>query len=402
MSYTPLNGTVTLNGTGTALIIANNANIGGVLTVSGTNIISTLQAAYNAANTASGNAGSALAQAAFNTANAAVIRTGDTITGQLSIGNNTVAQTLVMNGAANSGKPIIFESGGFKRWHIWSNNTAENGSNTGSDLQILAWDDLATTNWAPFTITRSNKNITMVSNVSVTGTTFLINNIDHVTGLAQALTTANAALPQTGGSISGPLTLNGGPNAGLTVANNAFFNGSINLIGSINSTGNTILLGRNVTDRGIPGRLIYSANNLANVGDVQVSTTILYDQTSSVANTILTTDSQPIRTTVNNLNVLQLPNNTVYVCKGFVTGRDTINNNVKVWELNAVIKRGANASTTQIVGTPIINTIAADTPTSAWTLNVTADTANGAFLIIPSGSSNVTNWMTKIETIELG
>lgn len=64
------------------------------------------------------------------------------------------AEHLRISGAAASTRPLDFESAGSNRWKVQVNNTAEGGSNAGSDFEIEAYDDAGTAIDKPLTIAR--------------------------------------------------------------------------------------------------------------------------------------------------------------------------------------------------------------------------------------------------------
>jgi len=216
-----------------------------------------------------------------------------------------------------------------------------------------------------------------------------------------AIFVANNAVIRSGDTMSGSLVINNNLNVSqtLTVTGNSFLNGS-----TISSNG-TVTLGTQANTKGTLGRVVYASGNTTNTGDTQVATNILYRRATSNASFVLTSDGQnPRATPYGTINFITLSNNSVYVFKGHVAGRDTNTNVTKVWAVEGVVKRGLGPASTQFVtGSPIINVIADDDPlTAGWLLSVSVDTANGGIKIATSNVANTTNWLSKIDTIELG
>lgn len=82
--------------------------------------------------------------------------TNVTSTGTMTVGTTTAAAALKIEGPAGSVREIDFNSGGVVRWQIRETNTAESGSNAGSNLDIRARDDAGADIGAALTITRSS------------------------------------------------------------------------------------------------------------------------------------------------------------------------------------------------------------------------------------------------------
>ena len=137
----------------------------------------------------------------------------------------------------------------------------------------------------------------------------------------------------------------------------------------------------------------FSAN-----GDAQAGKFILMRQTTDATPTVLTATNAAASTS----NILILPNNGTYAFKGIVVAKDATTGDSAMWEVTALIRRGANASTTAIVGTPTITKVFADTGASAWTISLTADTTNGGGAITVTGEAGKTiRWVSNIDSAEV-
>jgi hypothetical protein len=175
-------GALTLSAAGTALNITNSASVGSNLTVTG-----------------------------FGQFN-----------GGVTIGTNTVTANLVINGQVASYRTLKYNTAGAARISIATNTTAEGGSNAGSDLDFLTYDDVGSVLINPaMRITRATGLVTMTQGAQVAkgiivtpvavaslpacaaGTKGMI---DAVT---DALTPAWNATVAGGGAVSVPVYCNG-------------------------------------------------------------------------------------------------------------------------------------------------------------------------------------------------
>lgn len=193
-------------------------------------------------------------------------------------------------------------------------------------------------------------------------------------------------------------------NSSFTLAN------TVNLMTPMYNPGNNVInFGGKANTRGIESRVAYANGNFANIGDAQWAITLLRNTTSGAAS-IVNLSSSGANSTVNlygSINQLQLANNAIYAFSGMVAARDTTNMACKVWEVKGGIKNVVGPpnttplSNTNIIGTPIINIIAADNGTNNWTVGLGTDLANNALLITATGATNLTNWVAQVQTVEV-
>jgi hypothetical protein len=78
-------------------------------------------------------------------------------------GDGTGAVNVRIDGAAGSNRDLSLASNDSARWIIRCNNTAESGSDVGSDLQILRRDDAGAAVDAPLKIVRSTGQVQLLS-----------------------------------------------------------------------------------------------------------------------------------------------------------------------------------------------------------------------------------------------
>jgi hypothetical protein len=168
-----------------------------------------------------------------------------------------------------------------------------------------------------------------------------------------------------------------------------------------NSTYGTIAGGTFGTTRGIAGNNAIACCNApfgGSSGIIQTATLLLGRQTTDATATVLTSDASAASTT----NQVILPNNSAYYFRGEVVAGVTGGGNTKGWTIEGVIKRGANAASTALVGTPTVTSSYADAGASTWTIAVSADTTNGGLAVTFTGQAATTiRCVAQIRTTEM-
>lgn len=92
-----------------------------------------------------------------------------TAQGTITVQPTSGAATLYLTAAAGQGKQLRFDTTGTgDRWVMQSTSTAESGSNAGSDFELRAYSDTGVYLDSPMLITRSNSNIALTGNVTLT------------------------------------------------------------------------------------------------------------------------------------------------------------------------------------------------------------------------------------------
>jgi hypothetical protein len=93
-----------------------------------------------------------------------------------------------------------------------------------------------------------------------------------------------------------------------------------------------------------------------------------------------------------------LSNDTTYIFNCDIAARDTANDATSAaWNLTFAIRRGTNAASTTLIGTPISTSIGVDTGAATWTVGVTADTTNGRPNISVTGAAATTiRWIANV------
>jgi hypothetical protein len=170
---------------------------------------------------------------------------------------------------------------------------------------------------------------------------------------------------------------------------------------SANTANTAILGGVNGTTRSIDGMQAMPACNApiaATQGCSQAALLVLGVQTTDATATILRSNTSAASGT----NQIILPNNSAYAFKGTVIANVTGGGNTKAWAIEGAIKRGANAASTALVGTPTVTSAYADAGASTWAITATADTTNGGLAITFTGQASTTiRCVAKLETTEV-
>jgi hypothetical protein len=160
-------------------------------------------------------------------------------------------------------------------------------------------------------------------------------------------------------------------------------------------------IGQYATTNNIRGKFVFGNNyNSSIVGAVQSGFINVYAGTIDATATILSSDGN----TANYTNQCVLQNNNAMAFTVEVVARNTVTGMAGRWEAKGLIKRGANASATALVGTPTVTLTNADN--EAWivagAITITADTINGSLAIKATGAASTTiDWAAKILTTEV-
>ena len=78
------------------------------------------------------------------------------ITGAFIVGDGAGAEAITINGGAGSNRGLRFWSAGSTRWFLFADTTAEGGSNSGSNLAVIRYDDAGSPLGYPLWIRRSD------------------------------------------------------------------------------------------------------------------------------------------------------------------------------------------------------------------------------------------------------
>jgi hypothetical protein len=144
------------------------------------------------------------------------------------------------------------------------------------------------------------------------------------------------------------------------------------------------------------GKLAFAS--ITTAGAAQMSTHVTRGQTADATPATLTAQGSVVAA----VQVNTLPNNAVYAVRVQVVASQAATGDVAGWEITGVVKRGANAATTAIVGTPVVTLLAADAGAAAWTCALIANTTYGAAVVQATGEADKTiAWVATMHTTEL-
>jgi hypothetical protein len=133
-------------------------------------------------------------------------------------------------------------------------------------------------------------------------------------------------------------------------------------------------------------------------GVTQSALLLLARETTNATATVLSSNSSAAATT----NQVILPNNAAYSFSGEVIAGVTAAGDTARWTIDGAIKRGANAASTAMVGTPTVTMTHNDAGAAAWAVAVTADTTNGGIKVEVTGAAATTiRWVCKVNTTEM-
>ena len=169
---------------------------------------------------------------------------------------------------------------------------------------------------------------------------------------------------------------------------------------TVNSNAATIAGGRFGTTRGIIANTVFPAcySPITGVAGVsQGALLVLAKQTTDATASVLTSDGA----VTSAVNQVILPNNSAYYFFGTIVAGVTGGGDSKGWRVEGLIKRGASAAATTLVGSTVTSSYA-DAGASTWTIALTADTTNGGLAVTFTGQLATTiRCVAKIETTEM-
>ena len=201
-----------------------------------------------------------------------------------------------------------------------------------------------------------------------------------------------------GNLASGALSfIGGGRQNNATGTESCIISGVANLA---NGNVSTVLGGRLGTARGIIGNVVGSASESPIGGDhgnSQFGILVLGKETTNATATVLTSNGGSGTTN----NQVIMPNNSAYYFRGEIVSGVTGGGNTKGWTIEGVIKRGANAASTTLVGSTVTS-LYADAGAATWAIAVTADTTNGGLAVTFTGQASTTiRTVAQIRTTEM-
>jgi hypothetical protein len=168
-----------------------------------------------------------------------------------------------------------------------------------------------------------------------------------------------------------------------------------------NAVGSAILGSYRGSTRSIQGNNVFPAcvqPMASSQGVSQSAVLVLARETTDATPTALASNTSAAGTT----NQVILPNNSAYFFRGEVISGKTAAGDTKGWTIEGVIKRGANAASTALVGIPTVTSTYADLGAATWDIAVTADTTNGGIRVTFTGQAATTiRTVCRINTVEM-
>lgn len=115
-----------------------------------------------------------------------------------------------------------------------------------------------------------------------------------------------------------------------------------------------------------------------------------------------TTDATPTVLTTQGAAQITLQNNSAMRFNILVIANVTGGGNTSGWDLRGVIKRGANAASTALVGTVTTTLVGQNAGASGWAIAATANTSTGGLTITATGQAGTTiRWVATVECAEV-
>lgn len=154
-------------------------------------------------------------------------------------------------------------------------------------------------------------------------------------------------------------------------------------------------LGWNTTTRGTTGAVALGLGS-AGLGTAQMRLLPLMLWTEGATSGVMSAEGyNPMAS-----SIPVLPNNSVYSCRIRVIARDYVNNMAKSWSGTALIKRGANAASTTLVGSSITSDFG-DSSMDACSVSLSANTTLGGLNVdVVGGTDLYLLWVAQVETVE--
>ncbi|PVX86487.1 hypothetical protein [Paraburkholderia unamae] len=166
--------------------------------------------------------------------------------------------------------------------------------------------------------------------------------------------------------------------------------------GCVSSGYASVAAGQSATTNMIAGQVAFGHQSIG-VGNTQFTFTGLQSSTTSALTLTATAENGSAAAT----NQLVLRNNSAVYVSLTAVARNASGTVAKAWKGDALVTRGASASTVAIVGSAISSPYASSAA-SAWTLALVADTTNGALQVNVTGvaATNI-HWQVELQANEV-
>jgi hypothetical protein len=303
---------------------------------------------------------------------------------QATTASSVTGWTCISQGSANSSAPNAFATAGGTTFG--TNAFAAGSSVTASGTQSAAVGGLNSTasGTGSFVASGNTNTASGTGSVVVASVSSATNTYAGVFGGSSNQATANTAC------------VFGGDTNTASALNAVMLGGTLS---SANGSYSSVIGGKRGNTRSVNSYRCYpSGEPFTTDAGCQAGLLVLAVQTTDATVTTLRSNSSAASAT----NQLVLPNNSAYHVSGSCVATVTGGGNTKAWTFDAVIKRGANAASTAIVGTVIKNIMAADAGASTWDITIDADTTNGCLRVRVTGQAATTiRWTCRLESTEV-
>lgn len=200
---------------------------------------------------------------------------------------------------------------------------------------------------------------------------------------------ANSIASATGSSVIG-----GSANSASAQASGVFASES----GTADGRASAVLASSYATTRATNYSIAHAGGRFSAAGDSQSRQFIVMRSTSDATPTSLSVGGgSPAAGTA-----ITLVDSSAYAFEALVTGRESSTGDCCSFSVRGLIKRGANAAATAIVGSVTSTSIAADSGAAAWAVTAVANTTLGALEIQVTGAASKTiRWSALVRTVEV-
>jgi len=312
--------------------------------------------------------------------------------------NATVpVESLIAGGAATNIDTAIVPKGAGAFLVATPDNTSTGGNKRGANAT-----DLQTSRAAATDVAAAEKSVVgggAGNSIDSSATAAVVSGGSSNQTLAVNSVTGGGASNTTNATATGGV-VGGGLSNILRGAYSAIGGGRENQTGA-NAAYSTVPAGYKANATNYGQEVIASGVFSSAVGTAQRSRYVLRTVTTSDTASRLTSDGVG---SANGDNTINMPAESLFVVTGVVAAKD-INTSVadaKVWEFTATFKRGALASSVELVGAAAVTELVADTGASAWALVITADIVNGGVSFSVSGAPGTTiRWVASVDTTEI-
>jgi hypothetical protein len=315
---------------------------------------------------------------------------------ELNYGSTQLATDLILQ------MPMMYNNGVYVGSGALSLNVPD-GIVKGGNARGIGAVDLQTNRSSATQVASGAYSVVMGNGNYSSGTSSIAMGLSNNASSIYAVAMGNSNIAAGNGSIAMGNTNNTSGFASVAMGNaNAAYGSSAVAMGYSGSASGTcsIALVAQGSSGNISSKVVIGTYFSSTLGAYQMGQLGLCATTTNATATVLVSD--PYATGATNQCTLQNNNSIAFTIE--VVARNTSTGMTGRWEAKGLIKRGANASTTTLVGTPTVTLTNADN--EAWivagAITITADTTYGALAITVTGAASTTiHWMCRINTVEI-